>query len=236
MLLPFLEERRRARRDCSRGCACCSMRAPHCRRRTWQRLEAVAAQRARRAGVVHHLVGLDRDLAGGHHAHWRLDRAGCIGAADAGHGAQVGSQRREAGDARARRLGVPRLPQRARAHAPGLRRGRLLPDRRRRHAGRRARPERGVVFDGRVAEDFKLTTGTWVSVGTLRVTLVSALAPLCAGRRDHRPRPRRDRRADLSERASQRELPADTVAAKVRARCARCARTAAARRNARRAR
>lgn len=40
------------------------------------------------------------------------------------------------------------------------------------------RPERGVVFDGRVAEDFKLTTGTWVSVGTLRVKVVSALAPL----------------------------------------------------------
>jgi feruloyl-CoA synthase len=40
------------------------------------------------------------------------------------------------------------------------------------------RPELGVVFNGRVAEDFKLTTGTWVSVGTLRVRLVSALAPL----------------------------------------------------------
>jgi feruloyl-CoA synthase len=40
------------------------------------------------------------------------------------------------------------------------------------------RPERGVVFNGRVAEDFKLTTGTWVSVGTLRVRAVSALAPL----------------------------------------------------------
>jgi feruloyl-CoA synthase len=39
-------------------------------------------------------------------------------------------------------------------------------------------PEHGVVFDGRVAEDFKLTTGTWVSVGTLRVQVVSALAPL----------------------------------------------------------
>jgi len=39
-------------------------------------------------------------------------------------------------------------------------------------------PERGVVFNGRVAEDFKLTTGTWVSVGTLRVKVVSALAPL----------------------------------------------------------
>ena len=41
-----------------------------------------------------------------------------------------------------------------------------------------ARPESGVVFNGRVAEDFKLTTGTWVSVGTLRVRVVSALAPL----------------------------------------------------------
>jgi len=38
-------------------------------------------------------------------------------------------------------------------------------------------PERGVMFNGRVAEDFKLTTGTWVSVGTLRVRVVSALAP-----------------------------------------------------------
>ncbi|URI08739.1 feruloyl-CoA synthase [Aquincola tertiaricarbonis] len=40
------------------------------------------------------------------------------------------------------------------------------------------RPERGVLFDGRVAEDFKLATGTWVSVGTLRVRAVSALSPL----------------------------------------------------------
>jgi feruloyl-CoA synthase len=39
------------------------------------------------------------------------------------------------------------------------------------------RPEAGVVFNGRVAEDFKLTTGTWVSVGTLRLRVVSALAP-----------------------------------------------------------
>ncbi len=35
----------------------------------------------------------------------------------------------------------------------------------------------GVVFNGRVAEDFKLTSGTWVSVGTLRLKAVSALAP-----------------------------------------------------------
>ncbi|RDI28986.1 trans-feruloyl-CoA synthase [Pseudacidovorax intermedius] len=40
-----------------------------------------------------------------------------------------------------------------------------------------ARPERGIVFDGRVAEDFKLGSGTWVSVGPLRIELVSQLAP-----------------------------------------------------------
>jgi feruloyl-CoA synthase len=40
-----------------------------------------------------------------------------------------------------------------------------------------ADPLQGVVFNGRVAEDFKLTSGTWVSVGMLRIKVVSALAP-----------------------------------------------------------
>jgi feruloyl-CoA synthase len=35
-------------------------------------------------------------------------------------------------------------------------------------------PESGLRFDGRIAEDFKLGTGTWVSVGTLRPALLSA--------------------------------------------------------------
>lgn len=41
-----------------------------------------------------------------------------------------------------------------------------------------ARPEQGLFFDGRVVEDFKLNSGTWVSVGTLRVAGIAALAPL----------------------------------------------------------
>ncbi|TSH93457.1 feruloyl-CoA synthase [Verticiella sediminum] len=41
-----------------------------------------------------------------------------------------------------------------------------------------ADPSAGVLFDGRVAEDFKLSSGTWVSVGQLRLQAVSALAPL----------------------------------------------------------
>jgi feruloyl-CoA synthase len=41
-----------------------------------------------------------------------------------------------------------------------------------------ARPERGLFFDGRVAEDFKLSSGTWVNAGMLRVAGIAALAPL----------------------------------------------------------
>lgn len=35
-------------------------------------------------------------------------------------------------------------------------------------------PLEGLVFDGRVAEDFKLSTGTWVSAGKLRVEALAA--------------------------------------------------------------
>jgi feruloyl-CoA synthase len=39
-------------------------------------------------------------------------------------------------------------------------------------------PSKGIVFDGRVAEDFKLSSGTWVHVGALRMKAISAAAPL----------------------------------------------------------
>lgn len=39
-------------------------------------------------------------------------------------------------------------------------------------------PEKGLVFDGRMAEDFKLSTGTWVHVGALRLAVLSACSPV----------------------------------------------------------
>jgi feruloyl-CoA synthase len=39
-------------------------------------------------------------------------------------------------------------------------------------------PAKGIVFDGRVAEDFKLSTGTWVNVGMVRVRLIAAADPI----------------------------------------------------------
>jgi feruloyl-CoA synthase len=39
-------------------------------------------------------------------------------------------------------------------------------------------PAKGLIFDGRLAEDFKLTTGTWVHVGTLRIGILAACSPI----------------------------------------------------------
>jgi feruloyl-CoA synthase len=39
-------------------------------------------------------------------------------------------------------------------------------------------PSKGLLFDGRLAEDFKLATGTWVSVGPLRAAFIAHFAPL----------------------------------------------------------
>ena len=38
-------------------------------------------------------------------------------------------------------------------------------------------PGEGLLFDGRIAEDFKLATGTWVNVGPLRARLLAQLEP-----------------------------------------------------------
>ncbi|MBX3503555.1 MAG: AMP-binding protein [Alphaproteobacteria bacterium] len=39
-------------------------------------------------------------------------------------------------------------------------------------------PAQGLVFDGRVVEDFKLMSGTFVLVGTLRTTVIAAATPV----------------------------------------------------------
>ena len=40
-----------------------------------------------------------------------------------------------------------------------------------------ADPRKGLAFDGRIAEDFKLDTGTWVSAGPLRARIIAAGDP-----------------------------------------------------------
>jgi feruloyl-CoA synthase len=112
--------------------------------------------------------------------HWAIERAGCIGAPLPGIELKFVPN---AGKLEMRVRGPTVFP--GYRNAPELTArafdddgyyligdaGRLVDD---------ARPELGVAFDGRVAEDFKLMSGTWVSVGTLRLRAISALSPLAA--------------------------------------------------------
>ena len=42
------------------------------------------------------------------------------------------------------------------------------------------RPEAGLRFDGRISEDFKLSTGTWVRVGAMKARAIEAFSPLAS--------------------------------------------------------
>ena len=145
---------------------------------TWKRLEAVAARVRDEPVWFTTSWGSTETSPGITFAHWHLDRPGVIGLPMPG----------------ARLKFVPnagKLEMRVRGDNifPGYR-GNEAATReafdedgwyRIGDAGRLvdpADPSQGIVFDGRVAEDFKLGSGTWVSVGTLRIKAVSALAPL----------------------------------------------------------
>ncbi|HYF16855.1 MAG TPA: feruloyl-CoA synthase [Ramlibacter sp.] len=145
---------------------------------TWERLQAVARKARGEEVWLTTSWGSTETSPAITSAHWKLDRAGVIG------GVLPGLELKfvpNGGKLEMRVRGVSIFP--GYRNAPHLTAqafdaegyycigdaGYLVDE---------SRPEQGVVFDGRVAEDFKLTTGTWVSVGTLRVKVVSALAPL----------------------------------------------------------
>ena len=148
---------------------------------TWQRLEAVAAKvRDVATDPVWFTTswGSTETAPANTFAHWRLDRAGVIGLPMPG----VEIKFIPNGGKLEMRLRGPNIfpgyrgddeATRAAFDDEGFYRigdaGFLLDER---------DPASGIVFNGRVAEDFKLTSGTWVSVGTLRLHLVTALAPL----------------------------------------------------------
>ena len=145
---------------------------------TWERLEAVALRCGATPPWFTSAWGATETSPLLTSVHWRIARAGCIGLPVPGteikfvpnggklelrvKGPQVFAGYRDAPELTAAAFdddGYYRIGDA----------GRLIDE---------ARPEAGIAFDGRVAEDFKLTSGTWVSVGTLRLKVVSALSPL----------------------------------------------------------
>ncbi|HEV8691112.1 MAG TPA: feruloyl-CoA synthase, partial [Ideonella sp.] len=146
----------------------------------WQRLEGVARRVRSRPLWFTSAWGATETAPAVTSVHWAIERAGCIGAPLPGmslkftpsggklemrvHGPSVFPGYRNAPELSAQAFdeeGYYRIGDAGRLIAPDD-------------------PNQGVAFDGRVAEDFKLMSGTWVSVGTLRVRAVAALSPLAA--------------------------------------------------------
>lgn len=177
VLLPHLEEDEAAARDVFERLEGVFYAAAALPQSLWQRLEAVARRVRERPVWFTSAWGGTETSPAVTEVHWPIERAGCIGlplpgvelkfVPDGGklemrvRGPNVFPGYRDA----------PALTAAA-FDADGYYRigdaGRLIDD---------ADPSLGVVFDGRIAEDFKLTSGTWVSVGTLRVQVVNAMAP-----------------------------------------------------------
>ncbi|MDR6425478.1 feruloyl-CoA synthase [Variovorax paradoxus] len=178
MLLPFLEADDALAREVFSRLRLAFYAAAALAPSTWQRLEAVAQRvRPERPLWLTTSWGATETSPAITSAHWKLDGAGCIGAPLPGLELKFvpNGQKLEM-----RVKGVSVFP--GYRHAPretaeafdeeGYYRigdAGFLAD--------PAEPSQGVIFNGRVAEDFKLSSGTWVSVGTLRVKLVSMLAP-----------------------------------------------------------
>ena len=178
MLLPFLEADDGLARDVLSRLRFAFYAGAALPQSTWERLDAVARRVRSEPLWLTTSWGSTETSPGITSAHWRLERAGCIGLPMPGMELKF-VPNGEKLEMRVR--GVSVFP--GYRNAPELTAqafddegyyligdAGLLVD--------AARPELGVAFNGRVAEDFKLGSGTWVSVGTLRLKAVSALAPL----------------------------------------------------------
>jgi feruloyl-CoA synthase len=146
---------------------------------SWRRLEAVALQANRSNPAMVSAWGSTETSPLATGVHFAIDRAGVIGLPAPG----VSLKLQPVGDRLEMRVkgpnvspgywkpggGVRPIALDGEGYLPMGDAGRLFDD---------AEPARGVVFDGRIAENFKLSSGTWVSVGAIRIACIGACDPL----------------------------------------------------------
>jgi len=178
MLAPLLEQDQGLARDFFAGLRMAFYAGAALPQACWERLEHIARQVRDEPVWFTTSWGSTETAPAVTSAHFKLDRAGCLGLPLPGvelkfvpNGAKLELRVKGVSVFPGYR-GAPALTEQA-FDEDGFYRigdaGYLLDA---------ERPEQGIAFNGRVSEDFKLTTGTWVSVGTLRLKLVSALTPI----------------------------------------------------------
>jgi feruloyl-CoA synthase len=178
LLLPFLERDAALRRSFFRDLDMLFYAAAALPQNLWQRLEAMAMAEKNGELAMISSWGSTETAPSAAAVHYHIERAGVIGLPNPGCELKLVPA---AGKLEVRVRGPHVTPgyfrrddlTRAAFDEEGFYR---IGD-----AGKFADPEepaKGLVFDGRVSEDFKLTTGTWVHVGGLRLSALEAAAPL----------------------------------------------------------
>ena len=177
MLLPFLEQDEDAARQVFENLEGIFYAAAALPQSLWTRLEAVMRKVRERPVWFTSAWGATETAPAVTSVHWRIEQAGCLGLPLPGGELKLVPN----GNKLEMRVRGPNifpgyLHQEALTAAAFDSEGFYkIGD-----AGKLVDPQdpaQGVSFDGRVAEDFKLSSGTWVSVGTLRPRIVSAMAP-----------------------------------------------------------
>lgn len=180
MLLPYLEQDETFANDFFGNLEALFYAGAALPQSLWQRLEGVARRVRERPVWFTSAWGSTETAPAITSLYWPIEQAGCIGGPLPGvelkfvpnagklemrvRGPNVFGGYRNAADLSAKAFDAEGYYLIGDA-------GRLVDD---------ADPSQGVAFDGRVAEDFKLLSGTWVSVGALRLRAVNALSPLAA--------------------------------------------------------
>jgi feruloyl-CoA synthase len=178
MLLPFLENDEALRRNFFRNLHLIFYAGAALPQNLWERLERLSQKELGRRVPMVSAWGSTETAPSVTSVHFEIDRAGVIGLPKAGielkmlpNGGKL--------ELRVRGPNVtpgywkrPDLTREAFDEEGYYRIG---------DAGRFADPDdpaKGIVFDGRIAEDFKLSTAVWVHVGVLRIEGIAAFAPL----------------------------------------------------------
>ncbi|HEY8040551.1 MAG TPA: feruloyl-CoA synthase [Polyangiaceae bacterium] len=177
VLLPKLEQDPSLRDALFRELDVCFYAAASLPSALWERLEALSVASRGEKVLMFSAWGSTETSPLATTVHFRIDRAGVIGLPAPGTEiklAPVGAKlelRVKGPNVTPGYWGRPDLAATAFDEEGFLRMG---------DGGKLADPEdpaRGVVFDGRIGEDFKLSSGTWVHVGALCTALVARLAP-----------------------------------------------------------
>jgi feruloyl-CoA synthase len=178
LLLPFLEKDPELRRNLFRDLDVLFYAAAALPQNLWERLKKVSKEAGNTRLAMLSAWGSTETAPLATSVHWAIERAGVIGLPVAGCELKLVPT---AGKLEVRVRGPNVMP--GYYQRPDLTRAAFddegfyrigdavkLAD--------AADPAKGIVFDGRVAEDFKLSTGTWVNVGAVRIKLIAAADPL----------------------------------------------------------